>query len=316
MDKAAGDIVSEAALFLQGSLVDAELGSLLTCRPMKGEIIWSHIARILLINGISSRKTFRVLTKRISSRMMLLHLSSAAGLQLHEYVERHSILGPCPPGLEESAWGSPSIATVEIGLNVKGFSRSCVRRCHECAATDVNEFGFTWFRRSHQIAGLDWCPVHGGALGQARAELNHLLQFGFSISGAFEPVCSIASRLENTPTFVQGYVGARMWLEKMARTIDWNELQCLMSTKFPPVLGSSFKKRADFLKVSVQSRAPKVWLESHFGGERERALIELSYVLLEPTSLNALALSMAVLFTGPELATLCAQEQEDQQFKL
>ena len=192
--------------------------------------------------------------------------------------------------------------TAEIRLNVKILIRSFFRRCHECASVDVNESGFTLFRRSHSVAGLDWCPVHGGTLGYASAELTGLLQFGFSISSVFKPVCSIASRLEDTPTFVQSYVSARMWLEKNARIMDWNDLQSLISEKFPPVLGSSFKKRADFLVASVQGRAPRVWLESHFGGEGEQALSELSYVLLEPTSLNALALSMAVLFTGPELA--------------
>lgn len=53
-------------------------------------------------------------------------------------------------------------------------SPSCLRYCRHCVEEDRRRFGETYWRRSHQVVGVELCPQHGGALADARAHVARL----------------------------------------------------------------------------------------------------------------------------------------------
>lgn len=43
----------------------------------------------------------------------------------------------------------------------KGDTKRCLRYCPECAESDREQYGFTYWHRVHQMIGVNVCPIHG-----------------------------------------------------------------------------------------------------------------------------------------------------------
>ncbi|MFY9812107.1 TniQ family protein [Aquabacterium sp.] len=42
--------------------------------------------------------------------------------------------------------------------------------CKICVTEDMRRYGFSWYRRSHHLIGMDWCVAHGEPLSEVLAE--------------------------------------------------------------------------------------------------------------------------------------------------
>jgi hypothetical protein len=97
---------------------------------------------------------------------MLHSLATFAAKDVHEFSRMHTLL-PYRNAYSYEAVGrlhgtwEPEAVKLRLGL---ALIRPGPRTCSACIAEDLHFWGFPYFRRIHQLPGLDWCVKHGSPL--------------------------------------------------------------------------------------------------------------------------------------------------------
>ena len=143
----------------------------LRIEPMPGEPAAAHQGRLEYVLGIKSRNEFKELVRQclpdeavaVHSLSRLEQLATIAGMPLAHYARQHSMLGVfrvVTPSKDWAPFGSSGDARYVRSQGML-IHKSQVCLCPQCVKEDLEHWKFSWFRRSHQIGGVDWCPSHG-----------------------------------------------------------------------------------------------------------------------------------------------------------
>lgn len=99
-------------------------------------------------------------------------LALISGMSLVAYAQAHSTISAlqvtarpkyiCP---HRELVNSSQIAKWQASESRRG----CLL-CKICVAEDMTRHGFSWYRRSHHLIGVDWCVAHGEPLSEVLAE--------------------------------------------------------------------------------------------------------------------------------------------------
>lgn len=138
--------------------------------PMSDEFMPGHIARFAYINGFRSASTFiteltshsREACNNGDPLEIYQRFCSLLKIDSNNYLGKHTML-PIErmAALEETmidSYEKPRIThhrSALLKLNDKAFF------CAKCAEEDVIQHGFSYWRRIHQIHGVNWCIQHG-----------------------------------------------------------------------------------------------------------------------------------------------------------
>lgn len=130
------------------------------------ELCLSHAGRCCWIFGEEKFDELRGLKGERSPRERHLSfdvLAKFAGVDVHQYVARHSmlpLLKPIAVSFSKYGHGGERVKPTAPGtLPVRS-----LRYCTACLADDLAVAGHSWFRRSHHLQGIEWCPKHGSVL--------------------------------------------------------------------------------------------------------------------------------------------------------
>jgi hypothetical protein len=150
-------------------------------RPCTDETSFSHLARIASVFPEYSSVEIADLTFgfRPSAKKGVLHLGWG---RYQEYFQRHGChinvmehSSPLPlfrPFVEAASYANAE----NTALFRRAGSCSPIQQkntysfrtnpaiCPECVASDLNEVGFAWYRRTHQVLAVTCCPNHGTTL--------------------------------------------------------------------------------------------------------------------------------------------------------
>lgn len=137
---------------------------------MPDEFMPGHLARFAYINGFSSSSTFiteltshsREACKNGDPLEIYQRFCSLLMIDSNNYLGKHTML-PIErmAALEETmidSYEKPRIThhqSILMKLNERAFF------CVTCAEEDVIQHGFSYWRRTHQIHGINWCIHHG-----------------------------------------------------------------------------------------------------------------------------------------------------------
>lgn len=99
-------------------------------------------------------------------------LARASGMTSQSYAVKHTLLSSFL--VAAPAEGCSLFGSVDMARRAGQFAMRLPRRhafvCPKCIDGDMASERYSWFRRSHQLAGLDWCAEHGENLHQVAAE--------------------------------------------------------------------------------------------------------------------------------------------------
>lgn len=146
-------------------------------RILRGEWDVGYFGRIGRLNGCSSKKAARNLVRSISDHLqepcptdLLAQLAGVADIEMGRLLRDHGLepLRFIAANLtdrsdaelrqvSDGGWG-----TRVFGLLTSARPRLCVK----CVDRDLTRLGLSIWRRSHQLPGLLWCPVHKESLVQ------------------------------------------------------------------------------------------------------------------------------------------------------
>lgn len=138
--------------------------------PMPGEPAIAHAGRIALFLGVSSTQKFDQWLKRewnqgdksATSSTRLAQLAGVAGMSLVDYARQHSLMGVLRVGARPSEMalhGAPEATNFTKRLGMLTQKKEAFL-CPRCVQEDLEHWKFSWFRRTHQLQGVDWCPSH------------------------------------------------------------------------------------------------------------------------------------------------------------
>lgn len=141
--------------------------------PMPDEIAAGYQGRLGELHGWKSqRKSLAELRIANAAQGLetggsspLYELASAARMSVEAFARLHTLL-PVMNVASDFGAGIPHGSR----LSGKGGQHGMrgiggrPRVCRDCILEDINHWGFSWYRRAHQIQGVDWCDKHGCAL--------------------------------------------------------------------------------------------------------------------------------------------------------
>jgi hypothetical protein len=139
-------------------------------QPMPDEPAIAHAGRIAMFMGVDNPKEFdRWLADALKAKEprrakvpRLEQLALMIGMDPQVYAQQHSMLGVLRVAATPETlypYGSPEATALNKRsgmLTQKTYA--CI--CPQCAEEDLQHWHFSWFRRSHQLAGVEFCVVH------------------------------------------------------------------------------------------------------------------------------------------------------------
>lgn len=151
--------------------------------PLPDEFVTGHIGRFFLLNKIvfSQRPMSELAKLAGAAPRQMNHLEVMAQLckvTVEQYAYHHT-LAPfylAVHGNRAVSWINAPPSLRQLMISARKGTRQSVRYCPECAAEDQGFFGFSYWRRSHQLPCVTWCVKHCCALLLASADtpLHHL----------------------------------------------------------------------------------------------------------------------------------------------
>lgn len=139
-------------------------------QPMPDELAVAHAGRMAMFMGVDSPAEFdRWLADALMAKAphrrkapRLEQLALVVGMDPQWYAQQHSMLGVLRVAARSATlhpFGSPEAASYSKRLGMlTQKTYACI--CPQCAEEDLQHWHFSWFRRSHHLAGVDACVVH------------------------------------------------------------------------------------------------------------------------------------------------------------
>lgn len=151
-------------------------------KVLPDEIDRGYLGRVMRFNGVRERKdVLRAL--RVCAGLpadggeglrtgTVALLASLAGMPLEKFVAGHTSL----PWRRAIAWSKINVEhggeNSESIISISGLrmARNAAFLCRDCVAADQAEFGFSYWRRDHQLPGRERCACHGTMLARVDDE--------------------------------------------------------------------------------------------------------------------------------------------------
>lgn len=133
---------------------------------MPEELAMGFESRVAILNGFRDGKEFygalRKLNPPLFAEPRVKILAAITGMSVKDFVCRHTITPFTSAFRYRSAEMHPHGEDVGMHLQfcTMVLPREKVYVCHQCATEDMAYWGLSYWRRSHQIPGVDWCQKH------------------------------------------------------------------------------------------------------------------------------------------------------------
>jgi hypothetical protein len=246
--------------------------------PMPDEISGGHMGRLRWRNEWSDRLTAtqalrrELMTDGIASEdsSALFLLAAASNMRATDYARLHSMMPALRVAsdfgagiLHGSMQGTRSARAHGVWLP-RGLPLVCI----DCIREDIDHWGFSWYRRSHQLVGVDWCEKHGRELARVKSrDPFWLTPHGQATSGALSWVGAYCRSFGATSTFVRRYTAIASAMLMMAAPASAADINGRLAER-ADLLGINGQDgdSGRSLARSILDQAPEAWLAEHFPG--------------------------------------------------
>lgn len=138
--------------------------------PMPEELASAHAGRMALFMGARDHKEFDHWLKQKLPRTAptqvglsrLAQMAAACEMPSIDYARQHSLLGVLRAVARTSDLGPHGAPEGEAFSRRMGMvnQKKAAYLCLHCVEGDLTHWKFSWFRRTHHLLGVDWCPSH------------------------------------------------------------------------------------------------------------------------------------------------------------
>lgn len=138
---------------------------------MPDEIWTGYFGRLLLVNDIKNKKAANYFLTDIARQTdpnlvdapLLMKIALISNTTLEKFVQHHTLIPLLRPII-----GRKTFKTSVEPYDIRALGNRSMKKvacfCKDCVTEDIDYLGFSFWRRSHQLIGLDWCFKHNYAL--------------------------------------------------------------------------------------------------------------------------------------------------------
>lgn len=243
--------------------------------PMPEELASGHEGRMALFMGARDHREFDQWLKQKLSRnapkqigaSRVAQLAAACEMPTTDYARQHSLLGVLRAVARTHNLGTHGAPEGEAFTRRMGMvnQKNAAYLCPNCVEENLNHWKFSWFRRTHHLLGVDWCPSHKTPLLRVLAKdpWSKLPQ-DWVQSGNVEPEPVCDGRLELTP-FEERISDISCTLLRNSGPIEIDNVRDVLVAR-----ANDFKLRTcatgtrPLVSDMVWKLAPRSWLERHW----------------------------------------------------
>lgn len=249
---------------------------MITVDPMPHEPAIAHAGRIAFVKGWVNNAEFgERLAEEVKRRggnpismPRLNQLALVSNMSTTDYARQHSMLSALRVAArtgEDLVHGAPESATFTRRLGMLT-QRQGAYVCIDCVKEDLAPpWHHSWFRRTHHLLGVDWCPTHRTRLSRVTAcePWNSLPQHWLE-SGDVEPLKVCCSVLDES-SFLARYVDIACALLERPKPFDTRVISEIIARRTKSLgLRSGRQGVRPLLSDRVKHAAPAEWLSQHF----------------------------------------------------
>lgn len=290
---------------------------------MPDELAIGHAVRLAILNGLQTyQRLILALRAQTSTESgarktipVLYLLAKAVGMPEQSYAARHSMLAALVATASKGkdvVFGSPETCNLTRLFGMRT-PRKYICICTKCVASDLDALGFTYYRRAHQLTGVDWCLEHGDRLKKIQSEepFSKLPDY-WDAQGLTEPLETCSETFEEASDYVVRYVKIMLSLSKRETPTTVNLANSMIIARARECgFRASLKGRKPLLSDQILAMAPNSWLVGNFP-EELTAKIHNGYVWRIDSlakskryagSCESYALVLAALFDSSDLAS-------------
>lgn len=137
---------------------------------MPDEFYPGYFKRLIGINGISDTKSgnellsnaINPLHPHLSNSHSIFKVASLLNITPENLIRRHTLI-PIVRRINATPIHYDSDRTLIIKL-LNRLAKQSLCFCMQCIEEDINYWGYSYWRRSHQLPGTDWCSKHNSPL--------------------------------------------------------------------------------------------------------------------------------------------------------
>jgi hypothetical protein len=137
----------------------------MTIKPMPDELALGHLRRVIVFEP-SNEQLFH--KRNLTTCDAIDRLAEIGGLSRYDYVRGHTLLPLFRAVVDdvriEDFSKSPDHRALCLQAKLSTLTTEFVRYCPDCSEEDQEFWGFSYWRRTHQVPGLDACPKHDQVL--------------------------------------------------------------------------------------------------------------------------------------------------------
>lgn len=291
--------------------------------PMPQEFALAHAARVAFFHSGQTTKSQRM---KLISRLAEQHCPAAGSLSLvgqlatigrmtiEDYARQHSLMPvlrvaePCEAPDIHGGIENPHLVKL-VGSRLH---TDRVHLCCQCVKNDLSHWSFSWFRRTHNLAGIEMCAIHGEALHWITAPdpfsrlPQHWVDSGEIEQVKFDPESDEERRLQ-----FRLHAMYEIFLER-DRPFELVKIRGVLIERARQLgLRNSAAGSKPTLSDYVQDHAPTAWVRRHLPelvdkekGKTFNALDRLNTSVSTPGTGFAYAVAFAMLFDTEEDAAL------------
>lgn len=243
--------------------------------PLPGEFAPGHLGRLRLVNCLdSSEQVIRILDYRARRNVRnwdpepVHHLiGSLLGMDPEDYVRQHTLI----PFVRVAAHSESSLTSFEKAACVRqravlSLARTGAYSCGRCIESDEASMGFSYWRRSHQLPGIDRCPEHDVPLLVTNSPGVFDVNPAESPQTAETDVSQLAEIPQSNETVANYTQIATRLLADAKRVSRFSASACLGAQARRRGLRVSMMGNKPLLSDFLLERFPHPWFEAHFPG--------------------------------------------------
>lgn len=251
---------------------------MITVSPMPNEFAPSHLGRIGWIHGCRTNdETNRLFIGHLTEQghavnewtPTLTLLAMHCGMKPESYASMHSMLAvrclATPPD-RRHRYGDNSQAGVYAAINHGTLSQQPEARCCvHCIKEDLGHWKFSWYRRDHQLVGMDWCTLHRKPLMRVTASHPYLLApHLWQEAGALETIDTCWPGLPEDG-LVRRYLDLVQGFLLLTRSIDPLIFNQMLSDRAERMGYDTCRTpyRPNYISGFIERSAPAAWLSRH-----------------------------------------------------
>jgi hypothetical protein len=244
---------------------------------MPDEFFMGYLGRLTLINGLgNTSNTNKILSAWVKQSHPEASVVPAAyslpkllGIDVETFIKQHT-LAPITSAIKSTAAQGNAKVTARQISNLQGMLIVTSKKikkaacfCASCVSEDIDYLGFSFWRRSHQLPGIDWCLKHNVPLCEVNEDAPYAIQPANYLMNKMFTEVNIESH--TTHPVVLRY--AQLIQDAMDLTVplDFKVTgQVLFKQSKEFNIRASAKGNKKTLSDLIIEQLPKYWLSKHF----------------------------------------------------